>query len=91
MLKISETRLAGERCRITLEGRIVGPWVEALHEFIESRCSPQELPILDLGEVSFADPEGVRLLKSLQQRGVPLCHPSPFLTEQLKAAGSIRF
>jgi hypothetical protein len=40
--------------------------------------------ILDLTGVSFADQDGVQLLRKLEQRQVTIINCSPFLREQMK-------
>jgi anti-anti-sigma regulatory factor len=85
MLKISEGKRASHSLTLQLEGRVVGPWVEALRQLCEPLLADETKLTLDLGEVSFADENGVTLLASLNRRGVTLSHPSPFVAEQLKA------
>ncbi len=86
MLKISEERRANQPLTLRLEGRVVGPWVEELRQLCEPLLADETKLTLDLGEVSFADDNGVTLLTSLNRRGVMLLRPSPFVAEQLKAS-----
>ncbi len=60
-----------------LEGQIAGPWVEELAE----ACRRFQPVALELSDVTFADADGVALLKSLNMRLTGL---SPFMEERLK-------
>lgn len=64
---------------IVLEGRLVGPWTDELRRITANRCPPA----LDLAALSFADREGLSLLRQLSRQGVPLLRPSPFLAAML--------
>lgn len=83
MLRITEqphpTHAAGatDRRAIVLEGRLVGPWVEELRRVVGGAESGGV--ILDLGALSFADGDGLTLLRSLRDSGVELASPSPFM------------
>src|SRR4051794_15722167 len=68
MLRI--TRMTGSEPgeSLTLEGKLVGPWVAALRESCEGRAPLR----LDLAAVSFADAAGVELLRELLAVGATL-------------------
>ena len=84
MLKISE--LAVEHAvTLKLEGRLIGPWVEALRDVCENRLQDGRRWQLDCTDVSYADRAGVFLLLKLQAHGVELMNCSSFLAEELKA------
>lgn len=85
MLKISQGNKANQILTLQLEGRLVGPWVDELRQLCEPFLADETKLALDLGEVSFADENGVMLLTSLSRRGVKLLRPTPFVTEQLKS------
>ena len=83
MLKIVTIEPVDGRAVLQLEGQIIGPWIDEL----ERTCgalSGRALS-LDLASVSFVERRGVQLLRSLDARGVPLLHCSPFVAEQLRA------
>ena len=80
MLRITEQSLhsdVADRRGIVLEGRLVGPWVEELRRVLGA-TEPGGVT-LDLGALSFADGDGVTLLRGLRDSGVELARPSPFM------------
>ncbi len=80
MLRITEQSLspaAADGRAIVLEGRLVGPWVEELRRVVGG-IGHRELTI-DLGALSFADADGLTLLRSLRDAGVELASPSGFM------------
>jgi ABC-type transporter Mla MlaB component len=81
MIKESE-----QRVRLTLEGWLVGPWVDELRKESEQQLSEARALRLDLSKVLFADPSGVALLRELAGRQVEYVNCSPFLSQQLKEA-----
>jgi hypothetical protein len=82
MLRI--TRMAGPEPAETmkLEGKLVGPWVDALREC----CAGQEGLHLDLSAVSFIDAAAVKLLRELLARGMT-CTCSALVAELLNTEG----
>ena len=83
MLKILTSESGPGRTVLSLEGQILGPWVDELAR----AC--QRLPaaaVLDLAEVTFVERRGVELLRALEARGVTLMHCTPFVAELLKAS-----
>ena len=73
MLKIT-THVSDDATRITLEGRLAGPWIGELE-----RCwreSEQSVParqlIVDLTSVTFVEQEGKALLSRMYQAGADL-------------------
>ncbi len=90
MLKIvlqAETSGAGPT--LSLEGQVVGPWVEELRHACEPILARGARLSLDLARVSFVSREGVQLLWALGDRRVALLHCSGFVAEQLKAPKEI--
>lgn len=72
-----------------MEGRLSGRCIEELRE----SCDIHELAgamrlTLDLADVSFADTEGIELLKDLMSRGVTILNLVPYLALQLRIARS---
>jgi hypothetical protein len=86
MLKISQIGAVGHSVTLKLEGRIVGPWVREAHDACEIFLAEGSRVKLNLAEVSFVDPDGVKTLKDLVERGVKLVGCSLFVEEQLKPA-----
>lgn len=86
MLKIVLQRKPSDgAATLSLEGQIVGPWVEELRRVCEELVASGTRLSLDLCTVTFVSREGVRLLWALADRQVALLHCSGFVVEQLKA------
>jgi hypothetical protein len=78
MLRIGK-RLSGDRgATITLEGRLVGPWVDELVRVVEEEPDRGRVTI-DLRGLAFADGGGVSLLRTLREAGVKLFGWSGFV------------
>ena len=72
MLKITIHPEAGA-ARLTLEGRLAGPWVEELDRCWREAARAQQNPVVvDLSGVTFIDPEGKTLLTKMWQQGAKL-------------------
>lgn len=83
MLRITRCDTADASTTLSLEGKLTGPWVtELLHSCGEVPST--RLLSLDLTEVTFADPEGVKLLKELTARGTTLANCSGLVAELLQ-------
>jgi anti-anti-sigma regulatory factor len=76
MLRISKQ--PGHQGVITLEGRLVGPWVEELQRFVDQAPDKPGLAI-DLRGLVFADDAGVNLLRALRDDGLRLIGGSGFV------------
>jgi ABC-type transporter Mla MlaB component len=73
---------------LTLEGRLLGLWVDELSRFCEEqRISPSDLR-LDLSSVTFIDSAGVKLLDDLTRRGATIVGCSGFINEPLSGSSS---
>jgi hypothetical protein len=73
MLKIT-THRSDDSTRITLEGRLVGPWIGELERCwreSEQSVAGRRL-IVDLTGVTFVEPEGKALLTRIYQAGAEL-------------------
>jgi len=84
MLKIQRLDLQDGTVALQLAGRIVGPWVGELNRSCERLLDVDGTLSVDLAGVSFADRDGVELLRSLRARHVALFNCSPFVAEQLR-------
>jgi anti-anti-sigma regulatory factor len=84
MLRISDGMADGPTVTLRLEGQISGLWVDELRKTANSYMGNGHTLILDATNVTFADREGVGLLRELQRRAVVLQGCSAFLLEQLK-------
>jgi len=85
-MKITVVESSDERVRLRVEGRLTGRWVEELRRTCQLYAINGGIQlILDLADVSFADAEGIKLLKELRIRWVTVLNPSSLVAEQLKA------
>jgi anti-anti-sigma regulatory factor len=84
MLRIVEGKAANNSMILRLDGRLINQWVGLLRASCEQGFEKGARLILDLAGVSFADHEGVQLLRQLEQQQVTIINCSPFLREQLK-------
>lgn len=87
MFRISVERFSNHHETLHLEGHLVGPWVEQLQLSCEQVIGGSKRLALDLRAVSFADRDGIALLRKLKARGVAITNCSPFIAHQLKDEG----
>ena len=91
MLRIwTETEIENEgggqgRLHLRLEGQVRGAAVTELERVAEDAIARGLALEVDLGGVSFLDPSGVALLRSLRTRRVDLSNCTPFTAEQLRS------
>jgi len=86
VLRISTIDESNCGVRLSLEGWLVGPWVDELRKESELQLSVAKSLTLDFAKVLFVDPRGVALLRELAERHVEHVNCSTFLTQQLKEA-----
>lgn len=86
MLKISDAGTPGPDVTLRLDGEVTGRWVEVLRRSCDVALRGGARLTLDLSHVSFADAEGIALLRSLANRQVLLVNASPFVTQQVRRA-----
>ena len=84
MLRIVEENAANNSRKLRLDGSLASQWVGLMRSSCEQAFRDAEHLIIDLAGVSFADHEGVQLLRQLEELQVTLINCSPFLREQLK-------
>lgn len=87
MLRISANELAGESVLLQLDGQISGEWIKLLEGTCEAQLKNGAQVSLDLRNVSFADRDGIALLRSLADRQVEILNALPFIAEQIKREG----
>jgi ABC-type transporter Mla MlaB component len=81
-----EGESGGERrLHLRLEGQVRGAAVAELARVAEDAIGRGLRIEVDLGGVTFLDPSGVALLRSLRTRRVDLSNCSPFTAEQLRS------
>jgi hypothetical protein len=83
MLKISITEAAGETVSLQLDGQVGGRWVELLQTTCEVQLEKGARVTIDLKNVSFADRDGIALLRTLKNRGIEIMNALPFMAEQI--------
>ena len=86
MLKIVARHPDRGAATLSLEGRVIGPWVGALSQACREVLSSGATLTLDLAGVAFVERDGVSLLKRLVEDGVGVVNCPAFVTEQLKSA-----
>jgi hypothetical protein len=85
MLRIVTVETPGDGAILSLQGRVIGPWVSELHRSCERVLATGSALTLDLAEVAFVERDGVRLLKRLVDGGVAVVNCPAFVCEQIKA------
>jgi hypothetical protein len=86
MLRIASADSPGVSAKtLTVEGRVVGPWVDELRRACQRVLVTGAELTLDLHEVAFVERDGLELLQSLEDRGVTVVNCPAFVREQLKA------
>lgn len=83
MLKIEVAETQWERVTVSLEGRMVGPWVEEVRRTCEPFLGDGHVLTLDFSRVSFVDRDGVVLCRRLKQGRATIRNCSPFVKEQI--------
>ncbi len=85
MLKITSDSSQGST-RLTLEGRLVGPWVKELEQFWRHMPAPEQGSlVVDLRNVTFIEETGKALLAEMWQEGAELiatgCCTKPMIAQ----------
>lgn len=84
MLRISITSNSDKSIRLSVEGSLVGPWVEELRQQSERALAESQRVTLDLEKLLFVDVHGAALLRQLADRQVSHLNCSTFISQQLK-------
>ena len=88
MLRISANEVASGSVLLRLDGQVTGQWVELLEKTCEVQLNNNARVTIDLKNVSFADREGIMLLRRLTDCGVEVVNGLPFIKEQIRKATS---
>ena len=85
MLRMTHSTDEG-RSTLHLEGKLLAPWVGELEVLVNGAAGglPQRI---DLGGVTFVDPAGADLLRTLREAGVEITSCSAFVAELLESRG----
>ena len=86
MLRISKIEFEKQVSRLRLDGRLSGPWVDELRRSCEADLEVGHELIVDCAGLTFADAEGIALLRWLREQNVTLENCSPFVKLQLEEA-----
>ena len=86
MLKITADKVTGEPIMLRLDGQVTGQWVKLLRRTCEVHLMEGGRLAVDLKNVSFADRDGVVLLRNLKDREVEIRNALPFIAEQIRKA-----
>ena len=68
---------------LKLEGKLLEPWVAEMRSAFENAAARCQRVRLDLQHLSFADVDGIQLVRELRQRGADLAACSDFIAELL--------
>jgi anti-anti-sigma regulatory factor len=85
MLRIVALEKPGDGATLSLEGRVIGPWVDEFRQSCDLILATGASLTLDLTDVAFVERDGVQLLKNLVDDGVAVVNCPAFVYEQLKA------
>jgi len=83
MLKIEISEHREEGVTVSLEGRLVGPWVGEVLRACTPYLDDRNGLTLDFTGVSFVDRDGVALCRRLRRSRARLRNCSPFVKEQI--------
>jgi len=78
VLKITSSRNA-DAGTLKVEGRLAGQWVGELSRAASEARAETPRVVLDLGEVTFVDADGIALLRTLRDGGFALAGCSSFV------------
>jgi len=84
VLRISSNTNSDKSIRLSVEGWLVGPWVEELRQQSERALAESQSVTLDLEKLLFVDAHGAALLRQLAEREVAHLNCSTFISQQLK-------
>jgi anti-anti-sigma regulatory factor len=87
MLRISVDKVDGEPTMLRLDGQVTGQWVKLLQGTCEAESKKGAQVTIDMRNVSFADRDGIALLRNLRDRRVEILNALPFIAEQIKRGG----
>ena len=86
MLRISVIKSTGETVTLHLDGQVTGRWAKLLKRMCEVQLKKDVRITIELRNVSFADRDGIALLRNLTDRQVKILNALPFIAEQISKA-----
>jgi hypothetical protein len=86
------TRIAGTNTTqiIKLEGKLLKPWVDEVHQACASGTDSSGRTSLDLSALTFVDAAGERLLRDLIGQGIEVVACSSYVGELLRVSAGVR-
>ena len=85
MLRITVVDSSNSIVRLRVEGRLTGKSVHEMRQACDLHALGEGMQlILDLADVSFADSQGINVLKNLKRQNVTLLNLVPFIALQLR-------
>jgi len=87
MLRISVDKVEGETTMLRLDGQVTGRWVKLLQGMCDAESKEGSQLTIDMRNVSFADRDGIALLRNLRDRRIEILNALPFIAEQIKREG----
>jgi anti-anti-sigma regulatory factor len=79
VLRITRNKSAGTNT-LKVEGRLAGDWVRELSQAVSTTPADASRVVLDLSDLSYVDPDGAVLLRTLRERGLELMGGSSFVS-----------
>ena len=87
MLKVTVVDASDSAVRLRVEGRLAGHCIEELRESCELHALAEGMQLtIDLADLSFADADGIELLKDLRSRDVMILNLASYLAVKLRVA-----
>jgi anti-anti-sigma regulatory factor len=83
MLRLTRTTLDHNATVLKAQGQIVGDWVGLLDAECRQLMATEPQVLLDLGDVSYVDPQAVRTLRALTSESLRLINCPPLVEELL--------
>ena len=83
MLRITTREMDESTVLLSLEGKLLEPWISELQRCIDEATSARKSLSLDLSALTFADAAGAQALAALIERGIQLAACSGYLAALL--------
>ena len=84
MLRLTQTSHGTDDIVLTVEGRIVSDWADVLEQECLDLLDRGTHVVLDIGQVSYLDRRGVRVLRELLQKRLTIRNGTPLVEELLQ-------
>jgi len=84
VLRLTQTSNANGEIVLRVEGRIVSDWAGVLEQECLKLLDQGSRVVLDIGQVSYLDRRGVRVLRQLLQKRLRILNGTPLVEELLQ-------